>query len=56
MIDVPTNEIPERVLGEIELASKGNAKPLACYDKTNRSRHLENVEMVAVCFYSYAKI
>ena len=32
VVDVPTNEVPQQVLGEIELASKGSAKPLACYD------------------------
>jgi hypothetical protein len=32
VVDVPVNEVPEQVLGEIELAVKGGAKPLACYD------------------------
>ena len=32
IVDVPTNEVPQQVLGQIELASKGSVKPLACYD------------------------
>ena len=32
VVDIPTNEVPQQVLGEIELASKGSVKPLACYD------------------------
>ncbi len=42
VVDVPTNEIPQQVLGEIELASKGSVKPLACYDL---ALLLENAEI-----------
>jgi hypothetical protein len=32
VVEMPTEQVPEQVLGEIELAVKGGAKPLACYD------------------------
>ena len=32
VVDIPTNKVPQQILGEIELASKGIAKPLAYYD------------------------
>ena len=32
VVDIPMNKVPQQILGEIELASKGSAKPLAYYD------------------------